>query len=108
MRFTDQPGAAAADAARAARGDHLVELEDADCPAALRAVAGPFLQITVHADQHAMPFVVARQVSLRFMHLHDPVQLIRRMLNTNPLTRSGNSLPQGWGGRRRRSAAAHG
>ena len=81
MRFTDQPGVDA-DAARAARGDHLVELEDADCPAALRAVAGPFLQITVHADQHAMPFVVARQVSLRVMHLHDPVQLIRRVFNT--------------------------
>ena len=73
MRFTDQPGVAA-DAARAARGDHPVELEDADCPAALRAVAGPYLQITNHADQYSMPFVSAAQVSLRFMYLHDPVQ----------------------------------
>ena len=58
MRFTDMPGVDA-DAARAARGDHPVELEDADCPAALRAVAGPYLQITINADQYSMPFVAA-------------------------------------------------
>ena len=91
MRFTEQPGVAA-DAARAACGDHPVELEDADCPAALRAVAGPYPQITIHADLYSMPFVSACQVSLRFMHLHDPVlfaaQLFRRVLNTDPLTRS--------------------
>ena len=40
MRFTDQPGLDAV-AARAACGDHPVDLEDADCPAALRAMAGP-------------------------------------------------------------------
>ena len=91
MRFTDQPGLDEV-AARAAGGDHPVDLEDADCPAASRAMAGPYLQITVHADQYSMPFVSACQVSLRFMHLHDPVlfaaQLFRRVLNTDPLTRS--------------------
>ena len=49
MRFTDVPGVDAV-AARAARGNHEVELEDADCPAALRVVAGPYLQITIHSD----------------------------------------------------------
>ena len=99
MRFTDVPGVDAV-AARAARGNHEVELEDADCPAALRAVAGPYLQITINADQYSMPFEAACQISLRFMQLQDPVlfaTLLRRVFNTNPLTRSWQLIAAGLG-----------
>ena len=104
MRFTDHhsaDGTALADAElRAARGDHVIVLEDADCPPALAALC-PWVQVqTVGGDYH-VSFAAAADISLRFMSLRDPAACLfyfySHQLSAEPLSRSWQLLLPGLG-----------
>ena len=75
MRFTDHSaadGTPLVDAElRAARGDHGIILEDADCPPALTALC-PWVQVQLVGGDYKVSFAAAADISLRFMSLRDP------------------------------------
>ena len=104
MRFTDHSaadGTPLVDAElRAARGDHVIILEDADCPPALTALC-PWVQVQLVGSEYQVSFAAAADISLRFMSLRDPAACLfyffSHQLSAEPLTRSWQLLLPGLG-----------